>query len=452
MALAGTSWRVGGIPVAWQPGGREWRVLSWSALAVLLAAWLLLGRQVLRGAVTVAELRRFVVAAAAPFAFAAPFGRDLWAYAAQGNLVRHGIDAYARGPSAAPGAFTSQVSPRWVDSPSLYGPLWLQISHLATVLSHGHPLLAVLLLRLPAFAGIGLWLWALPRLAGHLSGRSVAGLWLGLASPLTLVLGVGGGHNDVVMIGLMLAGLALACRRGTAALACGAAVAAVAVMVKSPAAVGAAFTVPFWLHANRLPASARRVVAASLVAAGAVAVTAAAISLACGLGTGWLSQLDPGAPWMSWLSLPTGATMLVRALTGRHAHVLDATMRAARTAGSALALAVDAALWVRALHRAPVACLTVALAGTAMLAPSVQPWYYCWPLALAGLVVIRHWLLVVCAAVVLAFTVMITPSGHGYESSWIAVPIVAGALLTAWLALRTQPWPPLNARPETFRD
>lgn len=121
--MAVVSWRVAALPVGSRAGGAAWTAAYWAALAVLILSWLLLGRLVLSERVAAAALRRYVLAAAAPLSLAAPFGRDLWAYAAQGNLVRHGIDAYAHGPAVLPGVFTAQVSPRWVTSASPYGPV-----------------------------------------------------------------------------------------------------------------------------------------------------------------------------------------------------------------------------------------------------------------------------------------------------------------------------------------
>ena len=90
--------------------------------------------------------------------------------------------------------------------------MWLRLSQAADWISGGHPTVAALLLRLPALAGLLLCAWALGEIATRLRlrGRLGQALWLGVASPLTVVLGVGGGHNDLIMMGLAFAGLALA--------------------------------------------------------------------------------------------------------------------------------------------------------------------------------------------------------------------------------------------------
>ncbi|HEY3737247.1 MAG TPA: polyprenol phosphomannose-dependent alpha 1,6 mannosyltransferase MptB [Jatrophihabitans sp.] len=432
-------------------------VLFYIGLAAVIGAWLLLGRHVLAGACGARTVTRYALAGAVPLLGAAPFGRDLWAYAAQGNLVRHGIDPYTHGPSAVPGVFTAQVSPRWLDSASPYGPIWLRISHLGVDVSASHPVIAVLLLRLPAMLGLLLCLWALPRLAERFrttigagtpgtgtpgtgtpgTGTPGTGLWLGAASPLTVVLGVGGGHNDLFMLGLVLAGCAVATRGGERMLALGAAIVALGVLVKSPAAIGLAFTVPLYLHANRLDRSVKNVVRACAVAVVSAAAVIVLASLACGLGHGWTSQVNSDSQWISWLSLPSALVLFGRLVSGasplKH---LDGTLRGFRTGGEVLTVVAVVALWFVAISRlkdgrTQLACLSAALGAAALLAPSVQPWYYCWGLALAGFVVTRRVVLWLLAAVGVLFPIMIMPSGSGMESDWRAFPVIAAALLLA---------------------
>lgn len=453
MALA--SWWVGATPVRFaheHPGPLGWLPtrgvafgVFYLGLAAFCASWLLLGRRLLAGTSsgerpTVRQLRIFLAASAAPFALAAPFGRDLWAYAAQSNVAAHGLDPYRHGPSAVPGAFTAEVSRRWVGSPSPYGPLWIRLGQAADWLARGHPSGAALLLRLPGFVGLALCGWAIVVLARRRGHRAATALWLGLASPLTVVLGVGGGHNDLLMLGLALAGLAVAGRPGWRALAVGASLATLAVLVKSPAAIAVAFTVPIWLRANRRARSPRDVLAACAVAATGCAVTSVVVSVACGLGIGWTRQVSADAQWVSWLSIPSGVGMLAHALTGTPLKAVDETMRACRDGGELLAVIVVVALWLLAVRKradaTPLAPLTVALAAAALLAPSVQPWYYCWALAVAGLVVTRRAGLVLLATVASLFAVMITPDGYGLESGPWAPLIVAGSLAVCWWALR----------------
>ena len=179
--MAAASWWVAATPVRFEherPGPLSWFpvhgvvpfAVSYLGLALLCFAWLVVGRRLLIGdpRITARFLHRFLFCAATPFVLAAPYGRDLWAYAAQGNVVAHGVDPYVHGPAAVPGAITAEVSGRWLHSPTPYGPLWLRLSQAADWISGNHPTIAALLLRLPALAGLLLCAWALAVLATRL--------------------------------------------------------------------------------------------------------------------------------------------------------------------------------------------------------------------------------------------------------------------------------------------
>ena len=98
--------------------------------------------------------------------------------------------------------------------------------------------------------GVLLLGWGLLRLA-PVPGRA---LWLGVANPLVLVHLVSGGHNDALMVGLLVAGLAVAPR----ALLPAAALVTLAALVKVPALAGLAFLPllvprPWWRSAVLTP-------------------------------------------------------------------------------------------------------------------------------------------------------------------------------------------------------
>ena len=143
--------------------------------------------------------------------------------------------------------------------------------------------------------------------------------------------------------------------------------------------------------------------------------------MASGLGLGWTHQLSVDSPAVSWTSLSTAAAIVGKALLGAgHPAAVDATMRAVRRGGEWLAAAATAALWWVALwraplRRAPLAYLTVALAVVSVLVPSVQPWYFCWALAFAGLVIRTERVIVLAATVCVAFPMMTRPNGNGWD-------------------------------------
>ena len=78
-------------------------------------------------------LRRMVIRWMAPLLVGMPLASsDLYSYAAQAQLARHGLDPYTTTPADLPavdlGKFLDNVAWKWVDTPSPYGPLWVAVS------------------------------------------------------------------------------------------------------------------------------------------------------------------------------------------------------------------------------------------------------------------------------------------------------------------------------------
>ena len=56
------------------------------------------------------------------------FSRDVFSYAAQGEMVSHHINPYNYGPfTLGAGPYVNPVDPLWVNTPAPYGPLFLMI-------------------------------------------------------------------------------------------------------------------------------------------------------------------------------------------------------------------------------------------------------------------------------------------------------------------------------------
>jgi alpha-1,6-mannosyltransferase len=140
------------------------------------------------------------------------FSRDVYSYAGQALLAARGTSPYEQGPSAAPGEISAEVDDVWLDTPSPYGPAFLGPASLLLRLTGDDVVPAVLLLRLLAVLGLVLTAVALPVLARACGVPAQRALWLGLANPLGLLHGVGGAHNDALMVGLLVAGAAVALR------------------------------------------------------------------------------------------------------------------------------------------------------------------------------------------------------------------------------------------------
>ncbi len=358
-----------------------------------------------------------------PLLLGAPlFSRDVYAYAGQGNLVVGDIDPYTYGPGALVGKWAFGVDDAWRFSPSPYGPVWLWLSGRAVALSHNHVVPAVMILRGLAVLGLLMVAWALPRLARAHGVLPQRALWLGLANPFVLVHGIGGAHNDALMIGLLLLGLALVTGHPTAPrLAAAAALITLAALVKLPAIAALGF-LPM-LH----PGWRLRVRTALLVTSVA-ATTAVVLTWGTGLGWGWVHTLGTGSARLSIFSPVTGLGVLVdHAL--RWLGIVDTPGEVTRwvfALSFGVAGLVALTLLLRAHHLGPMRALGLAMVAVVALAPVVQPWYLLWGLILLAAVGGERVLLALGAlSVVLCLTLL--PNGR----SLIRPPLYGAPLLAA---------------------
>ena len=100
----------------------------------------------------------------------------------------------------------------WRETPAPYGPLFLWIGQGISAVTGENIVAAVLCHRLVVLLGVGLIVWATPRLARRCGVAEVSALWLGAANPLLIMHLVAGIHNEALMLGLMLAGTEFALR------------------------------------------------------------------------------------------------------------------------------------------------------------------------------------------------------------------------------------------------
>ena len=176
--------------------------VAWLAVAYVLYARPHLGRWVTRAACLWV----------APFALGAPFqSRDVYAYVAQGALLRRGIDPYTRGPSAlgAHDLLLQAVDPRWRSVGSPYGPVALRLAEAAAAVG-GQGVGSVVALRVLAVLSV-LGVVVLRRREAP-PGRADLVTWLSL-SPLVLVQLISAVHWEAEIALLLVTAIVLA-RRG----------------------------------------------------------------------------------------------------------------------------------------------------------------------------------------------------------------------------------------------
>jgi len=333
-------------------------------LVVMLACYLVALACARSGAISARAGVGAVIAAHAIFLLAPPlFSADVFGYVDYARLwVLHGLEPYVAGAAdAARDPATPFV--RWRDIPTPYGPVFTLVSA---------PL---------AWLGVPAALWACKALAAALSLACCALVWriarlraldplravlfVGL-NPLLLAYGVGGAHNDFLLLALLLGAVLLAVEQRAAS---AGALGVLAVGVKASAGV----VLPFLLLATRTP---RRALAGTL-ATGAALLLAALVAFG-DEALGFVSQIreqqrfvaaeivpNKLASVLGFDTLPAGLRLLFAlAFAGALAGLLWATWRGR----------LD---WLTAAGWATLALLL----STAWLVP----WYVVWALPLAAL-------------------------------------------------------------------
>ncbi len=151
--------------------------------------------------------------------------------------------------------FNEMADVVWSGTESPYGPSFLTADGVLDQAS-GHSILPdLVLLRLLEVGGIALIVAATPTLARSLRRDPAHAVLIGAGSPLVLLSLVAGSHNDALMVGLLMAGLAVAKRVGTVP---GIMLCALAAGVKSPAALGVLFLGWVWAGPAAVHAAAHR--------------------------------------------------------------------------------------------------------------------------------------------------------------------------------------------------
>ncbi len=311
-----------------------------------------------------------------PMLVVAPvFSRDVFSYAAQGEMMSRHINPYDYGTSIlGVGPYPNPVDPLWQNTPAPYGPLFLVIDGFLASASLHHELFTVVLLRLFALAGVALIAWCIPKLARSY-GRDVGPMFvLAVLNPLVVLTLVGAAHNDAVMVGLLLAGITAARYRHPV---WGVALCALAAAVKVPAALGVVYVGWEWLGTG-IPwrQRVRPLITAGLLSGGIML----ALSAVSGLGIGWIGNLATPGTVRSWLAPATGVGMGltdVLHLVGlgvSQGGVLTVT----RVLGLLTAAAVSAFLLWHSDRVGSLRALGISLLLFVVLGPVVQPWYLTW--------------------------------------------------------------------------
>jgi alpha-1,6-mannosyltransferase len=379
--------------------------------AVMMAlAWLMLGRFALgRRRMSRSQLDRTLVLWTLPLLVAPPmYSKDVYSYLAQSQIARIGEDPYSVGPAPGLGldhVFTLSVPSLWRETPAPYGPLFLWIGEGISALTGENIVWAVLCHRLVVLFGVGLIVWATPRLARRCGVAEVPALWLGATNPLLFMHLVAGIHNEALMLGLMLAGTEFALRgiEGShrlvprplhrprdraqwlawaplAMLVTGTVLITMSSQVKLPSLLALGFVA--MALACRWGGTIKGFLLASCSLGTVSLAVMAIIGWASGLGFGWLFTLGTANVVRSWMSPPTLlalGTGQIGILLGLGDHT-TAVLGLTRAIGVLIITVLVSWLLLSVLRGRlhPVGGLGVALGATVLLFPVVQPWYLLW--------------------------------------------------------------------------
>lgn len=408
---------------AWSGAHTAGLALGFLGLALLTGAWLLLGAAVRAGAVAVPGVHRAALLWAVPLLLAPPlFSEDSWIYVAYGYIDGQGTSPYVATPAHLPAPILDAVCRCWRHTPAPYGPLPLMwggaFSH---VTSHPWPLM--LSYRLLALIGLGLLMFAVPRLSRLAGQRPAVASWLAVASPFVLAHGVGGTHLDLVMVGLIALALVVTVSRGWLA---GALLVGVATAVKAPAAIAGVgvvlLTAPTAAVMTRLWYGVR----IALVTLG----TVAGIGLVGGLGIGWVHTLAGPMVLQTPLSLTFQAGRLLSGLLGA-----DVAPIASAVGLGLLLLCCGLLLWRTPAGRTGTALTAtgVAMLLATVLSPVANYWYYLWCVPLLACCRLPAWAqrCLFALVVVLGLTAPFGPALHLHSKRDIALGLVIGGLALA---------------------
>jgi len=202
--------------------------------------------------------------------------------------------------------YVTPVDPLWGNTPAPYGPFFLFLDGKIDWISQHHELWTVVGLRLLETFAVAMIGYGVVMLARGLDRDPGEAFVLSAMNPLVLLTLIGGAHNDAIMAGFLVVGIALAVKKHPiwALFFCSCAAA-----IKAPAAIGLAFVAWTWLGPKASIRDRLRPIAiAGLVAAATLGVW----TWLAGFGFGWVGNLLSNGTVRSWAA---PATALGLALT-----------------------------------------------------------------------------------------------------------------------------------------
>ncbi len=311
-----------------------------------------------------------------PLLVVAPlFSRDVFSYAAQGDMMARHINPYAYGPyTLGNGPFVNPVDPLWMNTPAPYGPLFLMIAGWFTSITGYNALMTVVLLRLLSVVGVGMIAYCIPKLAQSYGRDPGPAFTLAVLNPLVLLALIGGAHNDAIMAGFLVAGITAAKRHHPIA---GIVLCTLAAAIKIPAALGIVYVAWSWTGVDL---SFRQRIR-PLVTGGIISIAVMGfLSMISGIGWGWVANLGAPGTVRSWMAPATGIGMLISGV----AHFVGipvgqgGVLTVTRVLGLMTAAGVALYLLFHSDRVGSLKALGISMFLFVVLGPVVQPWYLTW--------------------------------------------------------------------------
>jgi alpha-1,6-mannosyltransferase len=415
-------------------------VLVYTGVALLVWAWVRLGRDVMAHKVRGRGVLLVAATWVAPMIISPPsFTRDVFSYLGQGEEALRHIDPYAYGPSVLNDAIALNVHPFWQDTPAPYGPLFILLAKLVVWATGEHLILGVVLMRLVLMIGLGLVIWSMPGLVRHLGGRLSVALWLIACNPVVIIHLVGGPHNDLLMIGLLAAGTMLTLDRKHVA---GISLVTLGMAVKATAGVALPFLV--WVWAGRLEGPLkRRFIRACAASLGVFVVVFGLAMLVSWQNFGWIGALNAPTLIVNWVNLPTGIGQMLHNVVGIFGSLPEQPFtNMTRDIGILVLVIIAVRQWWKARVGGAEAVrrMSFVLLAVAIIAPPTLPWYLTWGLCILCAAPWKdRWLAFAAGLSVLVLLVYYPDGESAMNSWWHMVWVGAVAILAGVSMLRRDP-------------
>jgi len=296
---------------------------------------------------------------------------DIFSYQFYGRIGQlYRFNPYLAGPGALAGdPLYHYIGSKWIGTPTVYGPVFTALSYLLAPLTISASVFVYKAIAAISSLAIVALVWNGARLRGvdQVKAAALVGL-----NPLIIVYGIGGGHNDLLMLAPMVAGIVLLLQnRGR--------LGAGSIVVAAAVKVTAGLMLPFALaDARGRMAGARR--RDLLIGAGVTAGLLAAFAFVM-FGTGPLhlpATIENVQSKGNWQSIPgfIGARLGFGSI-GQPAALLLAAGFAGVVCWLVWRVWRGELDWIAAAGWAAVALLVTAA--------SLLPWYIAWLMPLAAL-------------------------------------------------------------------